>query len=178
MFGASNTLVTHTPSRIVKHIRIATYRFKRLSLGDYQAPTTRCCSTNTLPDFASSVMDGRLFNRPPARSRRHHASSSGRYGQGHRKPRHRKAAFASALISLSVILHPLLLRSLMSVTARLMLYAAKQSGRRNGALACKDAAPGKRRSDCRSWRASRHRSGTRSSASGNMQRRSHHAGEL
>lgn len=114
---------------------------QRLPLGDYLVDGRLLFERKTLPDFAASVMDGRLF-RQAAR-----IASSKLHGiivlEGTVKDLANhgisREALQGALISVSVIFGIPLLRALDAAeTARLMLHAARQiRTARTGAVACK-----------------------------------------
>lgn len=123
---------------------------QRLSLGDYQVDDRLLFERKTLPDFATSIMDGRLFRqavRLAASERRGIIVLEGAVKDiaSHGITRE---ALQGALISISVIFGIPLLRSLdPAETARLMLHTARQvRSVQNGALARKGRRPkGKRR---------------------------------
>lgn len=118
---------------------------QRLPLGDYLVDGRLLFERKTLPDFASSVMDGRLF-RQAAR-----LASSKLHGiivlEGTVKDLAShgisRDALQGALISISVIFGIPLLRALDAAeTARLMLHTARQvRTARNSAIACKGRRP-------------------------------------
>ncbi len=102
---------------------------QRLPLGDYLVDDRLLFERKTLPDFASSVMDGRLFRqaaRMAASERRGIIVLEGTVKDiaNHGITRE---ALQGALISISVIFGIPLLRSLdAGETARLMLHTARQ----------------------------------------------------
>lgn len=118
---------------------------QRLSLGDYQVDDKLLFERKTLPDFAASVMDGRLFRqaaRLAASERRGIIVLEGTVKDiaSHGITRE---ALQGALISISVIFGIPLLRALDPMeTARLMLHTARQvQSVRNGAIASKGRRP-------------------------------------
>ncbi len=118
---------------------------QRLSLGDYLVDDRLLFERKTLPDFAISVMDGRLF-RQAAR-----LAASERHGiivlEGTVKDLANhgitREALQGALISISVIFGIPLLRSFDAAeTARLMLHTSRQvRSVRNGAVGSKGRRP-------------------------------------
>ncbi len=100
-----------------------------LSLGDYELESLLIVERKTLPDFATSVIDGRLFKQAARLAAVPSASVLILEGTGkdaERCPLSREA-MQGALISLSLIYHIPILRSMsQEESARLMLYAAEQ----------------------------------------------------
>ena len=118
---------------------------QRLPLGDYLVDERLLFERKTLPDFASSVMDGRLFRQAArlAASQLHGiivlegtVKDLANHGIS-------REALQGALISISVIFGIPLLRALDAAeTARLMLHTARQvRTARNSAIACKGRRP-------------------------------------
>lgn len=115
---------------------------ERLPLGDYVVDRTLLFERKTLPDFAQSVIDGRLFRQMIA------LANSGRKGvlilEGTGRDLSaihiRREALQGAMITVTLILGiPVLRAQNPSETARLMIFAARQiaaaaqgTGRRPG----------------------------------------------
>lgn len=118
---------------------------QRLALGDYLVDERLLFERKTLPDFASSVMDGRLFRQAArlAASKLHGIIVLEGTVKDLASHGISREALQGALISVSVVFGIPLLRALDAAeTARLMLHTARQvRTARNGAISCKGRRP-------------------------------------
>lgn len=118
---------------------------QRLPLGDYLVDGRLLFERKTLPDFACSVMDGRLFRQAArlAASKLHGIIVLEGTVKDLASHGISRDALQGALISISVIFGIPLLRALDAAeTARLMLHTARQvRTARNSAIACKGRRP-------------------------------------
>ena len=104
-------------------------RFERLSIGDYQADKRLLFERKTLKDFATSIIDGRLFDQMIRLANSEHTGILILEGTGRDLTNSgmRRESIQGALISTSLILCIPILRSKDSAeTARLILYATRQ----------------------------------------------------
>jgi DNA excision repair protein ERCC-4 len=101
---------------------------RRLRIGDYQI-NEWLFERKTLPDFAESIKDGRLFSQAKRLASASPSTAFILEGKGSdlAQSKMRREALQGALISLSLIFQIPILRSLApGETARLLLYAAQQ----------------------------------------------------
>jgi ERCC4-type nuclease len=104
-------------------------RIERLRTGDYLANRQILFERKTLPDFARSIVDGRLFKQMMRLAGSNHVAVLILEGTGRSAEAIgvRREALQGALITVSVILHIPVLRSMApDETARLIVYAARQ----------------------------------------------------
>jgi len=136
------------PQQVIDALRLlpgCQVAVRRLKTGDYQVDDRLLFERKTLPDFAASVIDGRLFRQAAKLSASRfrpliilEGSVKDLAGSGISRE-----ALQGALISASVIFGIPLLRSLGAAeTARLIFYTARQVGSMpNGAVARKGQRP-------------------------------------
>jgi DNA excision repair protein ERCC-4 len=109
-----------------------TVRVRRLVTGDYVVAGRCVIERKTVADFATSVMDGRLFRQAARLNRGEHAAAvilEGRWSDL-ADSGIRREALQGAMVSLSVVFALPVLRSLdAGETARLLVYAGQQLGR-------------------------------------------------
>jgi len=104
-------------------------RFERLSIGDYQAENRLLFERKTLKDFATSIIDGRLFDQMIRLASSKYTGILILEGTGRDLANSgmRRESIQGALISTSLILGIPVLRSKdPAETARLILYATRQ----------------------------------------------------
>ncbi len=102
---------------------------KRLPIGDYLVDNRVLFERKTIQDFAISIMDGRLFQQAARLAGSRHKSVLILEGTAHDLAQTgiQRPALQGALISVSLIFHIPVLRSLQpSETGDLMCYAARQ----------------------------------------------------
>jgi len=104
-------------------------RIERLPIGDYQAENRLLFERKTLMDFASSIIDGRLFDQMIRLAGSAYTGILILEGTGSDlvKSKIRRESMQGALISTSLILGIPVLRSMEPAeTARLIIYAIRQ----------------------------------------------------
>lgn len=123
-------------------------QFGRLLVGDYEVDRRCVFERKTVTDFASSIVDGRLFIQAQRLARLNEPSAiilEGRAGELSKTGVSRES-IQGALISLSLIYHLPVLRTLDPVeTARLIVYAAHQLRRHESDAGCRYGRRPKRR---------------------------------
>ena len=107
-------------------------QIQRLTTGDYQIERRWCFERKTLPDFAQSIIDTRLFTQAKRMANSSLATAIILEGSGNSLAHLnvRREAIQGAMISLSLIFGIPILRSMdPAETARVMIYAARQLSR-------------------------------------------------
>jgi ERCC4-type nuclease len=111
-------------------------RIERLKTGDYLVDDQCVFERKTLTDFAASVLDGRLFRQSVRLARASPFAALILEGRASdlSECRVSREALQGAMVSLSLVYHLPVLRSVDAFeTARLLLYAASQMRRRDEA---------------------------------------------
>ncbi len=116
----------------LKQIPGVDLRVQRLKIGDYEVERRCVFERKTMPDFAASIVDGRLFTQAQRLAQLDLTTAlilEGRPSQTADLHVSREA-LQGAMISLSLIFHLPVLRALdASETARLLVYAGRQMQR-------------------------------------------------
>ena len=135
-------------SEVVHHLSQTagvTVKISRLEIGDYLVNDTLCVERKTLPDFASSIKDGRLLRQASKLASYLKRTAIILEGTAADVPlmRIRREAIQGAIISVTVISGIPVLRSRdAEETARLLCYAGRQlSNNSSRSVARKDMRP-------------------------------------